>query len=524
MNTANHAQQHTGADANTAGFLTVSSDGVVVGLDAAAAQMMSLCNLAVPPVGTAIYDVADESGSTEWTQLLEALRQGNPARAELHHDGVFFDFSLGAVPGTPYHLIKISRLRESSSQSAELEEKNRLLERIARTFPGIISIYNLEMKSHEYTSRRSLMELVGYSQEQISEYFGATAKQVQLVHPDDLARVQGQFDILYKMRESDVDTLVYRLRAADGGWQWIQRLSTPFSYTDDGKPVRMLHIFSNVTAQKEAELELFALNASLEATVRERTKELARQNRRMAELLQEKNEILGIVSHDLKKPISSILLSVSTLRAYGMRPDEFGDDIRLSQIEGSAQHAQTIIGDVLDAARLEESVGVYRPTLCAVDRVVRQAVLASQPSAQQKGIQISVSDNSGIPAIHTDPVFVAHIADNLLSNAIKYSPPGSTILVNIAANPADESVVFSVTDQGPGIPEEDIPRLFLKFSRGAPQPTGGEASSGLGLWIVRRLIETLRGEIHCKSVLGAGTTFEVVLPYRVLSDSLEATA
>ncbi len=112
-----------------------------------------------------------------------------------------------------------------------------------------------------------------------------------------------------------------------------------------------------------------------------------------------------------------------------------------------------------------------------------------------------------------DPSAAMQAMDNLISNAIKYSPPGKTVFVEVERSGGLCS--FSVSDEGPGFTEHDKHRLFTKFARLSANPTGGESSTGLGLSIVKKIVEAMKGEIHCESIAGSGAKFVVTLPAAV---------
>jgi signal transduction histidine kinase len=124
--------------------------------------------------------------------------------------------------------------------------------------------------------------------------------------------------------------------------------------------------------------------------------------------------------------------------------------------------------------------------------------------------------------VHADASASLQILDNLVSNAVKYSPPGKRVVVritndelrisNVHSSLHTSGVCIAVQDEGPGLSDEDKTKLFGKFARLSARPTAGEHSTGLGLSIVKRLAEAMNGNIHCKSTLGEGATFILVLP------------
>jgi two-component system sensor histidine kinase/response regulator len=129
--------------------------------------------------------------------------------------------------------------------------------------------------------------------------------------------------------------------------------------------------------------------------------------------------------------------------------------------------------------------------------------------AEKKEISVDVRVTAKVSALGDDSA-VKQILDNLVSNAIKYSPPGSIVQVSLGRE--GNSIVMRVRDSGPGFTEEDRAMLYQKFAKLSARPTGGEYSNGLGLSIVKKLVDTMHGSIRCESVPGEGTVFTVTLP------------
>jgi len=133
--------------------------------------------------------------------------------------------------------------------------------------------------------------------------------------------------------------------------------------------------------------------------------------------------------------------------------------------------------------------------------------------AKAKNITLQTSELFETSAVFTafvDQELVLQVLDNLLSNAVKYSPHGKNIFIRLRQ---DENYLrCEIQDEGPGLSEEEKPQLFNKFSRLDAQPTGGEHSTGLGLFIVKKLVEAMNGKVWCESELGQGATFIVAFP------------
>lgn len=228
-------------------------------------------------------------------------------------------------------------------------------------------------------------------------------------------------------------------------------------------------------------------------------------------LNKEKNEIMGIVSHDLKNPISAIL-GMTEL----MMPNN-GLHLGAADYQQFAQHIRQtgmnmleLVKGLLDDHWLDSGTMELYSTALDVSVLTKFVVDDYRPRAQDKNITLHYhAPNDGIIAL-ADERRLHQVLDNLVSNAVKYSPTGTNVFVSITQDMG--TVRISVRDEGPGLSDDDKTKLFGKFARLSAQPTGGEHSSGLGLSIVKKMVEAMRGRVWCESVFGAGATFVVELP------------
>ncbi|MCZ2131802.1 MAG: tetratricopeptide repeat-containing sensor histidine kinase [Bacteroidetes bacterium] len=240
----------------------------------------------------------------------------------------------------------------------------------------------------------------------------------------------------------------------------------------------------------------------------ELNKQLIHKNKRLRETDKEKNEFLGIVSHDLKNPLSAITMIANVLAneadtLTSQEIHEFADDIR-----SSSGRMFKLITDLLDINRIEDGFAVTDAQTAFADEAVRIVASHYREAAQAKGI--TINEQLAPAQLHASPSVLAQILDNLISNAVKYSLPDTEITLKTETD--GKHVRISIADRGPGLTEEDKRNIFGKFKRLSAQPTGGEHSTGLGLSIVKKLAEAVGGEIRYESELGKGTTFTLELP------------
>lgn len=237
--------------------------------------------------------------------------------------------------------------------------------------------------------------------------------------------------------------------------------------------------------------------------------DLSRSNERLTQLNLDKDEFLNIAAHDLRNPLSGIVGYAGLLKIQNV-PD--GKLVREAgtTIESLGLRMNGILTNLLDVRSLEEGQMKFRQDRCSADEVVSEVVRSFQHQAEKKRIKVAWDPSPESPPFLGDRNATAQIFENLLSNAIKYSEPGSD--VRCALETDETTVWMHVADNGPGLSEQDQKKLFKKFSRLSPQPTAGESSNGLGLWIVRKMAQAMGGDVRCVSALGQGSTFSLMLP------------
>jgi signal transduction histidine kinase len=242
------------------------------------------------------------------------------------------------------------------------------------------------------------------------------------------------------------------------------------------------------------------------AKMEEALADLASSNERLVHLNNEKNEFLGIAAHDLKNPLTVILGNAELMRMT--------DNTQISgrcndSIILAATRMRDLIGTLLDANAIEQGKFISKIEHCDINDLVTQCVESNRATADRKNIlmRVGISDTLWAKA---DRAATMQVFDNLISNALKFSPPQTTI--HIHTMPEKDFILVNVRDEGPGINAEDQKKMFQKFSRLTARPTGGESSNGLGLSIVKRLVDTMGGTIQCQSTPGLGTNFMVRLP------------
>ena len=235
--------------------------------------------------------------------------------------------------------------------------------------------------------------------------------------------------------------------------------------------------------------------------------QLQRTNATLTELDKMKSDFLGIVSHDFRTPLASIILAAKAMVKRGPELEEQRRSEYLRIIVDQAERLKQMAEDTLSITRHERGQLAYHFELVNVERLVKDALNAVSASRRHV-IDHHVNPNAAY--IYGDHMTLRQLITNLVSNAVKYSPRGG--VVKVTAEPHEGgTVLFSVSDEGIGIPEEQFGRLFKKFSRIDTAEAREIKGSGLGLWICHEIVSGHGGKIWVESEPGKGTTFRFTL-------------
>jgi signal transduction histidine kinase len=245
--------------------------------------------------------------------------------------------------------------------------------------------------------------------------------------------------------------------------------------------------------------------------LRQNKVELEHLNAQLLELNQAKNTFLGIVAHDLKSPLTALALEGELLACGDLTPEEVA--VRGAQIQEAASRMSQLVTKLLDVHAIESQRMDLELAPVDLAEVVRELRISYESMARAKSIQIELEvPREGLPAM-ADATHLREILENLVSNAIKFTPPGPPVRrLWIRARREEARAVLEVQDQGPGFTDADKRQAFESFARLSARPTGGEDSTGLGLSIVKRLVEAMGGTILLASEAGQGATFRIELP------------
>ena len=257
--------------------------------------------------------------------------------------------------------------------------------------------------------------------------------------------------------------------------------------------------------------EILSLNQELNNLMRE----LHKKNAQLKRLNEEKNRFLGMAAHDLRKPIGLVISYSEFLR------EEAEDSLNqehmgfLNTILRSSNFMKRLVDDFLDVSAIEAGRFDLDREPASVDAVLSQSLKINGLQATRKGVHLVLDCNGGSSMVYMDVPKIEQVITNLVSNAIEHTDPGTQVVITLLVD--NEAMRFSVKDEGPGIPAEEMERLFKPFQKTSARKTGGEKSTGLGMVISRKIIEAHGGEIRIDSVVGEGTTVYFKIPVERLA-------
>lgn len=254
--------------------------------------------------------------------------------------------------------------------------------------------------------------------------------------------------------------------------------------------------------------DLYHTKDNLEKKIKERTNELVKSLRAIEVISKTKSNFISSVSHELRTPLTSVKGFSSLLvgEKFGKLPEEAKE--RLLKIDGNVNKLMAIVNTLLDISRIESGKMEIKIAPFEITKLIRDVADFLAPQAQAKKIELSFELSESLNA-YLDKNLIERVLINLLNNAIKFTPSGGKITLRCIRK--DKQVVISVSDTGYGMKEEDLEKIFQEFFRASNSAITQIEGSGLGLSLVKRIIDTHKEKIWVESKLGKGTTFSFTL-------------
>jgi PAS domain S-box-containing protein len=380
---------------------------------------------------------------------------------------VLWPVTAAIVGGSTYRLVSAERARTAFVSGLLSSATQQSI--IATDPAGVITVFNTGAE-----------RMFGYRSE---EMVGVTTP-LMLHDPDEVAAraaelgVPPGFDVFVaRARRGEADTREWTYFARDGRRLRVSLSVTPI-YDRSGEVSGYVKVGTDVTERREAE--------------------------------RLKDEFVSLVSHELRTPLSSIIGYLEVLLddetgTLSPRQRQF-----LDVVDRNARRQLRLVSDLLFVSQAD--AGRIRLDLADVDlgELARSAVEAAEPNAKVGGVQLHLHVDETTP-VRCDPDRIGQVFDNLLTNAVKFTPAGGDVDIRVA--PAADSVTIEVADTGIGIPNAEQQQLFTRFFRASTATDRAIPGIGLGLTIVRAIVDAHRGTVSVSSVEGKGTTFRISLPH-----------
>ncbi len=322
-------------------------------------------------------------------------------------------------------------------------------------------------------------------------------------HPDDRPNTIAKWQ--HSVETGEFYTLEYRIRRYDGVYRWFLGRGIPIR-NEQGQIERWLGTCVDIEQQKQAEQVLRRSHQDLEHLVEERTEELLLEKDRAESANRTKSEFLANMSHELRTPLNGVIGFAELLRdgvagELNEQQEEFLDDILTS-----GRHLLQLINDILDLAKIEAGKMEAEAQWFSAGAVVSESVETLRGITSQSQIHVTTEVGKEAAFIHTDIRFFKQVLYNYLSNALKFTPPLGNVHISVRAD-GETAFRLDVEDSGVGISKENQATLFQQFH----QVNGGMnkryKGTGLGLALVKKMVELQGGEVGVDSTLGVGSRF-----------------
>jgi len=389
-------------------------------------------------------------GSLVYTRVMVTIARGTPAEPS---------FFIGVVED-------LSDQWEAAQARRDAEERLELA--LAASGTAIFQ-YNIATRSLDWSN--GLARLTGLPDD---EHLVTSEMVENTIHPEDRPKMLAAYERALTLGVDFEEEV--RIVLPDGSVRWISDRGR-ITRDEAGQPRLLMGACVDVTNRREAD------------TARGHLFERERAARGEAErAIALRDEVLAIVAHDLRNPLHAILLGIELLQR-------------------SARGMDTLIRDLLDATHIEIGGLPIVMAPASVEMLVDDAVATLAPQAIDRGLLLATDIPRDIPEVSADRGRIVQVLDNLVGNAMKFTPSGGRI--TIRARRADAFVVVSVEDTGYGISPTDLPHVFERYWQGS---AGARQGVGLGLSIVRGLVEAHGGRVDVQSRVNEGSTFRFTLP------------
>ena len=480
-------------------IVSCGEDDVITTWNPAAERLLGYS--AKEAIGRSILMLVPPELVDERVRFFDRLRTGEAAPGletkRRRKDGSLVDVEMTVSPvrNAEGQTIGFSSILRDISKRKASDAKVRELEFRYQTFfeymPGLTYIHSPRSGAPaevlEYSHQFGV--LTGYSAE---EWAADRDFAYKVVHPDDREMLIASDQ--EAIRGTGIQEVEFRIITRDGRIVWL-RDRAQLVYSQDGQPLYWLGFMVDISDRKRAEAETAEALDRLRAT-----------NVELERLSNAKSDFVSMISHEFRTPLTSIQGFSELLATERLTPNEV--TAFASTINESSLRLARMIGNVLDLDRLEAGQTELNLEPVDLNQIVESVIASLLPTSPHHSFTLDLG--SQLPVISGDPDLIIRVVMNLTANAIKYSPSGGSVIVRTRSR--GDGVELAITDQGLGIPGEDLETIFTRYAR-LPRPVQlGIEGTGLGLPIARHIVELHGGMIWATSDGENGSCFSVFLP------------
>jgi PAS domain S-box-containing protein len=390
-----------------------------------------------------------------------------------------------------------------------LQQTQERLQFLIATTPAIIHSVGLQPGNAAIGTQdicfisENVETILGYK---ASDVRGDVKNWFQWVHPDDRPRLEQIYaETIVQAGEFQAE---YRFLNQRGEYQWLYS-AVKVLVDEAGQPIEAVGYTADITPRRLAEDQLLETN-----------NQLLISNAELAHATRLKDEFLANMSHELRTPLNAVLgISEAMLdEVYGPLSEQYRKSIKI--IEQSGQHLLELINDILDLAKIEAGKLEIRPSQTSLKHLCESSLCFVRQIAINKNIQLLHHDTYGANCIEVDERRMRQVLINLLSNAVKFTPSGGTVELVAAYDARAQQFAFQIRDTGIGIAAANLAQLFQPFIQIDSSLNRQFSGTGLGLTLVKRIIDLHCGTIAVDSTETVGTCFTIALPIGQVSPCL----
>lgn len=376
----------------------------------------------------------------------------------------------------------------------ELKEQAHFIRSVTDSIPGIVTITKYPTGEVEFNNRDTL-ELLGFDVREIINM--EKQGRIKLIHPDDVPALKSYHARFDRMTNEEENRVEYRIKNKKGDWVWLDVRGRVFLRNMQGRVTHTLHIGYDITDRKKAEKAEKALKES---------------EQQLKQLVKQKDEFIGIASHELKTPLTSIKTYAEVLLERFEQNNDKSSAALMEKLNRQLDRLTKLTRDLLDTSKISDgNLDLFLEKFDLNQLIAERIEELGRISGKHK----IIFNQGQLPLLLADNERIGQVLTNLISNAIKYSPAGGNII--ITTKTSGHNIKVSVQDSGIGIPQHAQHKVFERFFRLGNIKMQDFSGMGLGLYISAEIVRRHGGNIKVTSKEGKGSTFSFTIPYDYLS-------